>query len=185
MAFWIPFAIGVGVSTGIGVGVRGGNIYEVVGWSALTGITSAGLSRIGFAGAWAGVRATGAYLGPPAWILVKDIAFVAVETGKAIGKTRSGKAVGKGSGALAAGYVAGAIVGTGIVYVAEKEGIVYEGATTDVARFYTGGGHYWGEDYNWKGQPTTEDPGRPGYFNAPGNLGIIADHVKHGHYFGH
>jgi len=184
MAFWIPFAIGVGVSTGVGVGVRGGNIYEVVGWSALTGIMSAGLSRIGFAGAWAGVRATSAYLGPPLWILTKDIAFVAVETGKAIGKTRSARVIAKGTGTVAAGYVIGAAVGTGVVYVAEEKEIVYEGATSDVIDFYTGGGNYWG-DYDWKGQPTTPDPGRPGYFNAPGNIGIIADHVKHGHYFGH
>lgn len=184
MAFWVPFALGVGVSTGLGVGVRGGNIYEVVGWSALTGIISAGLGRIGFAGAWAGVRATGAFLGPPAWILVKDIAFVAGETGKAISKTRSARVLAKGTGTVAAGYVLGAAVGTGAVYVAEEKGIVYEGATEDVIDFYTGGGNYWG-DYDWKGQPTTEDPGRPGYFNVPGNLGIISEHVKHGHYFGH
>jgi len=185
MAFWIPFAIGFGVSTGIGVGVRGGNIYEVIGWSAVTGVLTGALGRRGlYTGAWAGIRGIGAYLAPPAWIFLKDVAYVIGQTGKAIARTPSAKAVGKGSGTLAAGYVIGAVVGTGIVYVAEEKGIVYEGATTDVARFYTGGGEYWG-DYDWKGQPTIEDPGRPGYFNVPGNLGIIADHVKHGHYFGH
>jgi len=142
---------------------------------------------------WLGIRATGAFLGPPAWILMKDIAFVAGETGKAIVKTPSAKAVGRTAvsgaqvaAAVGVGYTAGAVTGTVIVSVAEEEGIVYEGATEDVLDFYLGRaeGEYWG-DYDWKGQPTTEDPGRPGYFNAPGNLGIIAEHVKHGHYFGH
>jgi len=183
--FWVPFAIGVGVSTGIGVGFRGGNIYEVLGWSTLTGVISGSLVRKGFyQTAWAGVRASAAYLAPPAWILLKDIGYVVGQTGKAITKTRSARVIAKGTGTVAAGYVIGAAVGTGVVYVAEEKGIVYEGATEDVIEFYTGGGHYWGE-YDWKGQPTTADPGRPGYFNVPGNLGIIADHVKHGHYFGH
>jgi len=185
VGFLLGVAVGVGVSTGLHVGVRGGNIYEVVGWSALTGGISAALVRKGFyTGAWAGVRATGAYLAPPAWIVLKDIAHVAWGTTKLIVKTPTAKAVGKGGGALAAGYVIGAAAGTGIVYVAEEKGIVYEGATSDVIDFYTGSGEYWG-DYDWKGTPTTDDPGRPGYFNAPGNIGIIAEHVKHGHYFGH
>jgi len=181
--FWLPFAVGVGVSTGVNVGFRGGNIYEVLGWSTLTGVISGALVRRGFyQGAWAGVRATAVVVGPPAWILLKDIAFVVGETGKAISKTRSARVVAKGTGTLAAGYVIGATVGTGIIYVAEKKEIVYEGATEDVIAFYLGGGDYWGQ-YDWKGQPTTPDPGRPGYFNVPGNLGIIAEHVKHGHYW--
>jgi len=143
--------------------------------------------------AWLGVRGTASFFGPPAWILLKDIAFVAGETGKAIAKTPSAKAVGRtavGGAMLAAavgvGYTAGAVTGTIIVSKAEEEEIVYEGATEDVLDFYLGRaeGEYWG-DYDWQGQPTTDDPGRPGYFNVPGNLGIIADHVKHGHYFGH
>jgi len=187
MAFWIPFAIGVGVSTGVGVGVRGGNIYSVLGWSAATGVLAGALGRKGlYTGAWAGVRATSVYLAPPAWILLKDIGTVAYGTAKLIVKTPTAKAVGKGAGTVAAGYIIGAAVGTGVVYVAEEKGIVYEGATGDVIDFYTGGGDYWG-DYDWKGQPTAvpDVQGRPGYFNVPGNLGIIADHVKHGHYWGH
>jgi len=183
--FWVPFAIGVGVSTGVGVGIRGGNIYEVLGWSAVTGVLTGALGkRALYTGAWAGVRATGAYLAPPAWMVLKDIAHVVWGTGKLIVKTPTAKAVGKGAGTVAAGYVIGAAVGTGVVYVAEEKGIVYEGATEDVVDFYIGKGEYWG-DYDWKGEPITEDPGRPGYFNVPGNLGIIADHVRHGHYFGH
>jgi len=209
VGFLLGVAVGVGVSTGIHVGVRGGNIYQVVGWSTLTGGLSAALVRRGFyTGAWAGARGVGAYLGPPAWILLKDIAYVLGQTGKAITRTRSAAAAGRGAGVVArtmgavgAGYVIGAVVGTGIIYLAEKKGIVYEGATTDVARFYTGGGEYWG-DYDWKGKYTGPDPGRPegidesgpgiipdqqrpGYFNVPGNVRIIADHWQHGHYFGH
>jgi len=181
MAFWIPFAIGVGVSTGVGVGIRGGNIYSVVGWSALTGVLTYGLSSGRFWGtAWGGVRLAG----PPLWIVAKDVAFVARGTVGLVAQTRTAQVVAKGTGAVTAGYVAGAVVGTAIVYVAEEKEIVYQGATEDVVDFYTGKGEYWG-DYDWKGTPTTEDPGRPGYFNVPGNLGIIADHVRHGHYFGH
>lgn len=121
---------------------------------------------------------------PYAWIVAKDIGYVAGQTGAAIGRTRTAAAVARVGGPVIAGYVIGAAVGTGIVYVAEEKEIVYEGATEDVIDFYTGRGEYWG-DYDIVGRPTTDDPGRPGYFNVPGNLGIIADHVKHGHYFGH
>jgi len=177
-----------------------GTIKKATAVVALGGITIymaglGGLPLIRWVGGttWLGIRATASFLGPPAWILLKDIAFVAGETGKAIVKTPTAKAVGrtavKGGVVVAAvgvGYTAGAVVGTVIVSKAEKEGIVYEGATEDVLDFYLGRaeGEYWG-GYNWKGEPTTEDPGRPGYFNAPGNIGIIADHLKHGHYFGH
>jgi hypothetical protein len=178
---WVKFAVGVATGTAIHTGWRGDNIYEVVGWSALTGGISTLLSSGRFWGtAWGGVRAAG----PPLWILAKDVAFVVRGTAGLIAQTRTAQVVAKSGGALGAGYVLGAAVGTGVIYVAEEKGIVYEGATTDVARFYTGGGEYWG-DYDWKGTPTTDDPGRPGYFNVPGNLGIIAEHVKHGHYFGH
>jgi len=148
-------------------------------------------------GAWLGIRGTASFLGPPAWILMKDIATVVVGTGKLIVQTPTAKAVGRGAvrgagaGAQAVavvgvGYTIGAVTGTIIVSEAEKREIVYEGATEDVLAFYLGQaeGEYWG-DYNWKGEATSDDPGRPGYFNAPGNLAIIADHVKHGHVFGH
>jgi len=131
---------------------------------------------------WRGLVWSGA--GPASWIVAKDIAYVVGQSGAAIARTRTAAAVGKGGGALIAGYVIGATAGTTIVYVAEEKEIVYEGATEDVIDFYTGKGEYWG-DYDIMGRPTAEDPGRPGYFNVPGNLGIIADHVKHGHYFGH
>lgn len=177
-----------------------GTIKKATAVVALGGITiyMAGLGgwpliRWVGGGAWLGIRGTAAFFGPPAWILLKDIGTVAVGTGKLIVETPTAKAVGrtavKGAGLAAAvgvGYTAGAVTGTLIVSKAEKEGIVYEGATEDVLEFYLGRaeGEYWG-DYDWQGQPTTDDPGRPGYFNIPGNLGIIADHVKHGHYFGH
>jgi len=173
MAFWIPFAIGVGLSTGVNVGLKGGNIYNVVGWSALTGVLTYALSSGRFWGtAWGGVRLAG----PPLWIVAKDVAFVTRGTAGLVVQTRTAQAVGKGAGALTAGYVIGAAAGTGIVYVAEKKEIVYEGATEDVIDFYTGGGHYW--------EQGPEDP-TPGYFNIPGNVSLIADHVRHGHYFGH
>jgi len=121
----------------------------------------------------------------------------AVIMGQAFAATRHGAAitkVGKGGGAVAVGYIAGAAVGTGIIYIAEKEGVVYEGATKDVFAFYSGQSEadYWGNT-DWKGKPnstTVVDPvsggmsatggtgiipreKTPGYFNIPGNLRFI------------
>jgi len=63
--------------------------------------------------AWWGIRGTASFVGPPAWILLKDIGTVAVGTGKLIVETPTAKAVGrtavKGAGLAAAvgvGYTA-------------------------------------------------------------------------------
>ena len=71
----------------------------------------------------------------------------------------------------ALGYGIGAVTGTAVVSVAEKKGIVYEGATQDVLGFYgfDAGGqapHYWDQG----------DKPTPGYFNIPGNVGYIWRH---------
>jgi len=165
MVGWLlPFVAGVGVSTGVGVGLRGGNIYEVVGWSVLTTGLAGALGSGGFwRTAWGGVRIAG----PPLWIIAKDAAFVTRGTAGLVAQTRTAQVVAKGGGAVAAGYVIGAGLGTGIVYVAEEKEIVYEGATSDVIDFYTGSGQYWAQG--------ADDP-TPGYFNIPGNASLIAKH---------
>jgi hypothetical protein len=179
---WISIgraAITLGVGTGIGVGIKGGNIYEVVGWTVVSaGLVRALGSGVFWRGAWGGVRLAG----PPLWMVAKDIAYVARGTAVLILETPTAAAVGRGAvagaglvAAVGVGYTAGAVTGTVIVSQAEKKGIVYEGATEDVLEFYMGEGHYWEQGTN----PT------PGYFNIPGNVSLIADHVKHGHYFGH
>lgn len=100
-------------------------------------------------------------------------AFAGTQTGQAAGRLVVAGAV--TAAAVGVGYTAGAVAGTVIISQAEKKEIVYEGATEDVLDFYMGEGHYWEQGTN----PT------PGYFNIPGNVSLIADHVKHGHYFGH
>jgi len=164
---WLKFAIGVGTGTGIGVGIRGGSLYEVLAWSALsTGLSAAIGSGAFWRGAWGGVRVAAGVAAPPAWILAKDIGYVAGQTGRAIASTPSARVIAKGAGAVTAGYVIGAVTGTAIVSQAEKRDIVYEGATADVIDFYTGEGQYWDQGTN----PT------PGYFNIPGNASLIAKH---------
>jgi len=165
MVGWLlPFVTGVGVSTGVGVGIRGGNIYEVLGWSALTsGLAAAVGSGAFWRTAWGAVRMGSA----PLWVLTKDIAYVGGQTGRAVASTQSARVIAKGTGAVAAGYVLGAVTGTAIVSQAEKKEIVYEGATADVIDFYTGEGHYW--------EQGADDP-TPGYFNIPGNASLIAKH---------
>jgi len=166
MAFWIPFALGVGVSTGVGVGVRGGNIYEVVGWSALTAGLSASLgSGRTWRAAWAGTRWAAPYVARGTVAVASDVGIM----GKAFTTTRTAAALGSGvtvAATIGVGYTAGAVTGTIIVSQAEKKGIVYEGATADVLDFYTGKGHYIDQGTN----PT------PGYFNIPGNASLIAKH---------
>ena len=135
---------------------------------------------------WAGppiVRGSIAYGG----VVGSDLVIMA----RAFAATRHGAAitrVGAGGGALVIGYGTGVALGTGIIYIAEKEGVVYEGATRDVFAFYSGQSEadYWGNpssagvvDPVSGGMSATGGTGiiprekTPGYFNIPGNLRFI------------
>lgn len=109
------------------------------------------------------------YAAPYVWGATKVVAADTAIIARAAATTRTAAVVGSGATVVAAaglGYTAGAVAGTIIVSQAEKEGIVYEGATADVLDFYTGEGHYWDQ-----GEAPT-----PGYFNIPGNASLIAKH---------
>jgi len=136
----------------------------------------------------------GRWAGPPVgrWSLARAAVLGSdlMIMGEAAASTQTAAAIGRGAmigAAVGVGYTGGAVVGTGIVSLAEKEGIVYEGATEDVLDFYMGQaeGDYWG-DYDWKGKPKSgptstfkngklvvEEP-MPGFFNIPGNVRYIA-----------
>jgi len=136
-------------------------------WKYLVGFALAHPRSRGYI--WKGARWTA----PIAWGGLKVIASDAAVIGRAAAGTRTAAVVGGGIQLAAAGglgYTAGAVVGTSIVSVAEKEGIVYEGATADVLDFYMGEGHYWDQG----------DHPTPGYFNIPGNLKFIYRKYRYG-----
>jgi len=163
---WWAIPISVGVGTGVGVGLKGGSPKEAFAWSVLTSSLSYALGSGRFwRGAWGGARWAAPYAWGATRVVAKDVGIIA--------RAALGTSTVTGIAAVAAGYTIGAVTGTVIVSQAEKRGMVYEGATADVLDFYTGSGQYWG-DYDWKGTPTTEEPSRPGYFNVPGNVRVIA-----------
>jgi hypothetical protein len=121
--------------------------------------------------AWRGI----VWASPYVWSATKVVATDTATVLRAAAATQTARTVGSAAGsvlALAAGaalgYAIGAVVGTIIISKAEKEGVVYEGATADVLDFYMGKGHYWDQG----AEPT------PGYFNIPGNIGFITEHYK-------
>jgi len=180
------FRFGIGYALPPGLSYRK-NWKERIAWGLITlGATSGWIlrpveARIISGAPWL-LRTTWAY----GRVAAADAAIMA----RAAATTQTGGAVGGAATIVAAaalGYTGGAVVGTGIISLAEKEGVVYEGATADVLAFYLGQaeGEYWG-DYDWKGQPKSgpkpvfkhgklvvEEP-RPGFFNIPGNVRYIA-----------
>lgn len=166
----IPFSAGIGVSTGIGVGLRGGSLKEVLAWSALTsGVSGVVTSKWFWRGGWGGARWLAPHVARGGLVVASDIGIMT----RAAATTATGSTI----LAVAGGYAAGAAAGTAIVYVAEEKEIVYEGATSDVIDFYTGQaeGQYWG-DYTVLGAPKSSEAGMPGYFNIPGNVRYIVGH---------
>jgi len=173
----IPFSAGIGVSTGIGVGLRGGSLKEVLAWSALTaGVSGVVTSKWFWRGAWGGARWVAPYIASGSVAVAGDIGIM----GKAFTTTRTAAALGSGvtlAATVGVGATVGAVTGTLIVQEAEERGLVYEGATADVLDFYTGQaeGQYWG-DYTVLGTPKSSEAGMPGYFNIPGNVRYIVGH---------
>jgi len=159
----VSFAIGLGWNRL----VRGDT------WKYVLGALVAHPSTRGYL--WRGAK----WGAPFAWSATKIVAGDAAIIARAASTTRTAAALGTGATVVAAvglGYTIGAVTGTIIVSQAEEKDIVYEGATADVLDFYTGEGQYWAQG--------ADDP-TPGYFNIPGNAALIADHVMHGHIFGH
>jgi len=124
---WWTIPIGIGVGTGVGVGLKGGNLREVLAWSALTTLTS---SAMGSGYFWRGAWATSNFLRIGSPLAAGGRAIMA------FGSSAGGMGAGTAVASVAAGAVIGAGVGTAIVGVAEKKGLVYEGATRDVAEMY-------------------------------------------------
>ena len=150
------FTIGLGWNT-----LLGGDF-----WKYATGFALAHPRSRNFI--WRGVRR----VAPLAWGGLRVLGSDMLIIGRAARTTRTAATLGSGASIAAAaglGYGTGAVVGTGLVSVAEKKGIVYEGATSDVLDFYTGKGHYWDQ-----GERAT-----PGYFNIPGNLRFIYRHYRY------
>jgi len=72
----------------------------------------------------------------------------------------------------AVGYTGGAMIGTGLISLAEKEGVVYEGATADVLDFYllrAGDSETSRERSEWYESDTP-------ILNIPGDVKFIAGH---------
>lgn len=160
-----PGAIWAGIS-GFGIGLGWSVLLGGDFWKYATGFGLAHPRSRNFI--WRGALR----VAPLAWggmkVIGSDIAIVS----RAAMGTRTASLLGGGISLAAAaglGYTGGAVVGTGIISVAEKKGIVYQGATADVLDFYMGEGHYWDQGE----RPT------PGYFNIPGNLRFIYRHYRY------
>ena len=154
---------------GFGIGLAWNIINKGDNWKYGVGFLLAHQKTRGYV--WVGAKWTARTLGPPALVFIQDIAFVTRGAAGLAAETRTAAAIGRGvmiGAAVGVGYTGGAVAGTAIVSQAEKEGIVYEGATADVLDFYLGReeAHYWDQG----------DKPTPGYFNVPGNVGFIASH---------
>jgi len=124
---WWTIPIGIGVGTALGVGLKGGNLREVLAWSALTTVTS---SAMGSGHFWRGAWATSNFLRIGSPLAAGGRAIMA------FGSSAGGMGAGTAVASVAAGAVIGAGAGTAIVAVAEHKGLVYEGATKDVGEMY-------------------------------------------------
>jgi len=169
-----PFFIGAGWN----YLSKGSNWKYVVGFGITTAAGATGRARIWSATKWAapyvwqGGKWVARGVARGAVIVAADAAIM----GKAAATTRIGGAVGGGAmiaAGAAVGYTGGAVIGTGLISLAEKEGVVYEGATADVLDFYLLRG---GED-----SPTSRERSKwyesdKPILNIPGDVKFITGH---------
>lgn len=143
------------VGVGVGIYLKGGDLKDVAFWSGATWVITQTVVHP--------IQTTST--------IASSVNYVWTTTPKAMAADLIGSTAVQTAAGAALGYTAGAVVSTTIISEAEKEGLVYEGATKDVLGFYgfDAGGmepHYWDQG----DRPT------PGYFNIPGNVKYIWKH---------
>jgi len=132
-----PFFIGAGWN----YLSKGSNWKYVVGFGITTAAGATGRARIWSATKWAApfVWQGGKWIARKAAQGAVVVAADAAIMGRAAATTTIGGAAGTATmiaAGAAVGYTGGAVIGTGLISLAEKEGVVYEGATADVLDFY-------------------------------------------------